>query len=66
MAGVRRLRKLQIGLETTAGTEADADTLWRGQATLTPGDQIELVEEDLGQLVPKVRSYILTTSRRLN
>lgn len=58
MAGVRRLRKLQIGLETTAGTEADADTLWRGQATLTPGDQIELVEEDLGQLVPKVRSYI--------
>jgi hypothetical protein len=58
MAGVRRLRKLLLGLETTAGTEVDTDTMWRGQATLDPGDQIEIPDEDLGQLVPKLRSYI--------
>lgn len=58
MAGIRALRKIQLGRETTAGTEVDATTVWRGLGTIE--DQLETVftEEDVGYLSRVDRTYI--------
>lgn len=58
MAGVKKLRKIQLGRESTAGTEVDATTLWRGTGTIE--DQLETVfpDEDIGYLSGVDRTYI--------
>lgn len=48
MAGIRGLRKLQLGAETTAGTAVAATTLWRGMGTLEDQREVLFVEEDVG------------------
>lgn len=51
MAGIKKLRKMQLGPEATAGTAVAATEIWRG---LTSGiealDTIEFVEEDIANL----------------
>lgn len=51
MAGLRKLRKMQLGPEATAGTAVAATTIWRG---LTNGiealDDVQFIEEDIGSL----------------
>jgi hypothetical protein len=58
MAGIRALRKIELGRETTAGTAATPTTIWRGQGTIE--DSLELVfpEEDVGYLSGITRTYI--------
>ena len=57
--GIRALRKLQLGRETTAGTAVAATTVWGGPATsieeLRP---ITFVPQDIGRLAPGQRTYI--------
>ena len=61
MAGIKKLRKVQLGRETTAGTEVDATDLWRGPGIIE--DQLETVfpDEDVGYLSGIGRSYIPKT-----
>lgn len=58
MAGSRALRKLQIGVETTAGTPVAATTLWRGMGTIKDNREVVFPEEDVGILGGTDRSYI--------
>ena len=55
---VKKLRKIQIGLETVKGTALAATDIWRGEGMLE--DQLEVVfpEEDIGILPGVDRSYI--------
>lgn len=57
-AGVKALRKIQIGKEVAAGTAVAATTIWRGEGTLKDDRQIEMVSEDVGLLEPTDRSYV--------
>lgn len=56
--GVKSLRFIQLGAETTMGTEADATTIWRGGGTMIDDEVIEFVEEDVGYLQSQGRTYI--------
>jgi hypothetical protein len=55
---VKKLRKIQMGLESVKGTSLAATTIWRGEGVLE--DQLEVVfpEEDIGVLPGVDRSYI--------
>jgi len=55
---VKKLRKIQLGLETEKGTALAATQIWRGEGMLE--DQLEIVfpEEDVGILPGTDRSYI--------
>lgn len=57
MSGIRALRKLQLGLETTAGTAAVATTIWRGMGTVTDITNPVVAEEDIGSMLPQPRVY---------
>lgn len=49
--GRKRLRKIQLGLETTAGTATTATTIWRGMGNMLEDQQVvEEVEEMVGYL----------------
>jgi hypothetical protein len=58
MAGVTKLNKVQLGLESTKGTEVDASALWLGAATLTDNRELTIPEENIGYLGPVDRGYI--------
>ena len=58
MAGVKALRKIQLGREVTPGTAVVATTLWRGLGTIKDARTIEMVDEDIGLLINTNRSYI--------
>lgn len=55
--GIRRLRKLQLGLETTAGTAVAATTIWRGMGTIEDQREVVFPEEDIGYLSGVDRQY---------
>jgi hypothetical protein len=65
MPGVKSLRRIQLGKETTPGTSVAATTLWRGIGTIE--DTLEVVhpEEDVGILGGTDRSYIPAVSGEL-
>lgn len=48
--GIKKMRRIQLGKETTAGTEADATSYWRGTGTIDDQIEVQLVEEDIGFL----------------
>jgi hypothetical protein len=58
MAGSRALRRLQVGLETTAGTGVAATTIWRGMGVIKDERDVRFPEEDVGILGGTDRSYI--------
>ena len=58
MPGVKALRKLQIGAETTQGTAVAATTIWRGFGTIEDDREVVLVDEDVGILAPTDRAYV--------
>jgi hypothetical protein len=58
MAGSKALRKLQIGVESTAGTPVAATTIWRGMGTIKDNREVVFPEEDVGILGGTTRSYI--------
>ncbi len=55
--GIKALKKIQLGQETTAGTAVAATTLWRGGGVLTDARELVPVPEPIGQLVPLNRMY---------
>ncbi|GEM_PF-1014997 len=48
MAGIRALRKIQFGLETTPGTAVAATHVWRGTGTLKDEKVPKAVKEEVG------------------
>lgn len=56
--GIRALRKVQFGRETTAGTAVAATTRWRGIGTLQNNQVVVFPEEDVGILAGTDRTYI--------
>ena len=57
MAGIKALRKLQLGRETTPGMAIPATTIWNGSGLLDDQRKIVYPMEDVGLLVPPNRSY---------
>ena len=57
MAGIKALRKIQIGKETTAGTAVAATALWRGKGTIEDASEFKFPEENIGYLSGVDRQY---------
>jgi hypothetical protein len=66
MAGVKALRKIQLGAESTAGTAVPATAIWRGTGTIEDGLSAVQPDENVGYLSPVERVYIPTTEGRLS
>ena len=60
MAGVKALRKIQLGKESAAGTAVAATALWRGEGVGTDTTLVEFPPEDVGILGGTDRAYIPT------
>lgn len=58
MTGVKALRKIQLGAESTPGTAVAATALWRGMGSLEDVREVVFVEEDVGLLPGTDRTYI--------
>ena len=58
MAGVTKLKKVQLGLESSKGTAVDATALWLGDATIKDNREATFPAENIGYLGPVDRSYI--------
>lgn len=58
MAGIKPLRRIQIGAESTAGTAVAATTYWRGNGVLADSREVTLVEEDTGYISGIDRVYV--------
>ena len=56
--GVKSLKYIQWGAETTAGTTRAATAIWRGEGTMTDDSPIEFVPEDVGFLQDQGRTYM--------
>ena len=57
MPGVKALRKIQIGRESTAGTAVPATEIWRGEGTGEDQRTVVFPAEDVGYLSGTNRSY---------
>ena len=66
MAGIRALRKLQYGKETTAGTAVNATAVWRGIGTIQDNLETVFPAEDIGILTGTDRSYIPRVEAQLS
>lgn len=58
MAGIKALRKIQLGREITPGTAVAATTLFRGMGSMADDREATFVEEQVGMLVRPHRSHI--------
>ncbi len=58
MSGVKALRKIQLGAETTAGTAVAATAIWRGTGVIADDQEMVFAEEDVGLLSGTDRSYV--------
>jgi hypothetical protein len=65
MPGVRPLRRIQIGAETTAGTGVAATALWRGTGTIEDTLELKHAEEDVGYLTGLNRTYLSSVMGKL-
>ena len=63
--GIKALRRLQLGQETTAGTAVAATTYWRGVGTIQDNLETVFPEEDIGYISGVDRSYIPKTEALL-
>ena len=61
MAGIKALRRIQLGAETTAGTNAVATAIWRGLGMGKDNRETTFVEEDIGLLGDALRTYVAKT-----
>jgi hypothetical protein len=55
--GIKALRKIQLGKETTAGTAVAASIIWRGTGTLEDQREVIFPDEDIGYLSGVDRLY---------
>jgi hypothetical protein len=58
MPGVKALRKIELGLETTAGTAVAGSVVWRGTGTAQNLQEVVFVDEDVGLLPQVDRTYV--------
>lgn len=58
MAGIKPLRKIQLGRETTAGTAVNATTIFRAQGVLENQDEYVWPEEHVGFISGVDRVYV--------
>ena len=58
MAGIKALRKIQLGRETTKGTAVAATARWRGIGTIKDERVTMFPEEDIGILSGSDRTYV--------
>ena len=58
MAGIKALRKIQLGQETAAGTAVAATQLWRGVGMIADEREVIFPEEDIGYLSGVDRTYV--------
>ena len=58
MAGIKALRKIQLGLEATPGTSVSATALWRGAGKIEDRREVTFVDEDLGYISGVDRTYV--------
>lgn len=58
MPGIRALRRIQLGKETTAGTSLAATAVWRGIGTIKDTLKVTFPQEDVGILGGLDRAYI--------
>jgi len=58
MAGIKALRRIQLGRESSAGTPVAATTVWRGTGTPKDNFVLKFPKEDVGYLPGTTRSYI--------
>lgn len=54
--GAERLRKIQMGVESTAGTAVASTYIWRGKGMLFDEDDIQAIDENIGHHLPSDRS----------
>ena len=66
MAGIKRLRKLQLGKETVAGTAVPATTIWRGTGTLDDKREPLFPDENIGTIAPLTRAVLPFTLGQLD
>lgn len=68
MAGVKLLRKMQLGLEaaTAQGTAVAATTIWRGMGTLEDMTEVVFPEEEVGYIGGTDRSYVPRVGATIN
>lgn len=57
MAGIKALRKIQLGREVAAGTAVAATAIWRGMGTLEDTREVVFPEEDVGIFPGTDRMY---------
>ena len=65
MAGIKALRKIQLGKEVTAGTAVAASTIWNGMGVIEDTRKIVTPEADVGLLVPPNRTYTASLAGEL-
>lgn len=58
MSGIKALRRIKLGRESTAGTAVAATDIWRGMGLLSDDREIKIVEEQVGYLLPTTRAYV--------
>lgn len=56
--GIKKLRKVQLGAESSAGTAVAATAMWRGVGTLQDNRQTVFANEDVGILTGADRTYV--------
>ena len=56
--GIKALRRIQLGKETTAGTKVKASALWRGEGTIKNDLEVVIPPEDIGIVIDTDRAYI--------
>src|SRR5687767_166439 len=56
--GIKALRKLQFGRESTAGVIQAATSIWRGEGTVEDTREVIFPVEDVGYVAPLDRSYV--------
>jgi hypothetical protein len=58
MAGIKALRKIQLGREATPGTAVAATAVWRGMGTLEDTREVKFPSEDIGYISGTDRAYV--------
>ena len=55
--GIKALRRIQLGRESTAGTIIAASTVWRGEGVIEDARVVEFPSEDIGIIPATTRTY---------